>query len=50
MPFPFSLFPSAKQEPLHLSRILYKSPIFFAKQTQFSGGQNERKDVFYKEL
>jgi len=28
--------------PLHLSRTLYKSATFYAKQTQFSGGPNER--------
>ena len=29
--------------PLHLSRTLYKSPTFYAKQTQFPKDQNERK-------
>ena len=27
--------------PLHLSRILYKSTYFYAKQTQFTGCTNE---------
>jgi hypothetical protein len=29
--------------PLHLSRTLYKSATFYAKQTQFPKGHNERK-------
>ena len=31
---------------LHLSRTLYKSATFYAKQTQFPKGQNERKFYF----
>ncbi len=34
--------------PLHLSRILYKSATFYAKQTQFPKAQNERKYLLYK--
>ncbi len=36
--------------PLHLSRILYKSPTFYAKQTQFPKGSNERKLTNNNEL
>ncbi len=36
--------------PLQLSRALYKSPTFYAKQTQFPRGQNERKLNFNNEL
>ncbi len=35
----------AYKAPLHLSRILYKSPTFYAKQTQFSEKSNERKII-----
>ncbi len=36
--------------PLHLSRVLYKSTPFYAKQTQFPKGQNERKFFYNKGL
>ena len=36
--------------PLHLSRTLYKSAPFYAKQTQFPKGQNERKIACHKGL
>ncbi len=35
---------------LHLSRILYKSTPFYAKQTQFAKYSNERKYCFNKVL
>ncbi len=36
--------------PLHLSRTLYKSTTFYAKQTQFQKGPNERKLTKNNEL
>jgi len=36
--------------PLHLSRTLYKSATFYAKQTQFPGCSNELKLIINKGL
>ncbi len=36
--------------PLHLSRILYKSATFYAKQTQFPKSPNECKLIYNKGL
>ena len=41
---------SIELPPLHLSRNLYKSATFYAKQTQFPKGQNERKLTNNNEL
>ncbi len=40
----------AYKAPLHLSRVLYKFTPFYAKQTQFTKGQNERKFFYNKGL
>ena len=41
-----ALYLRAYKAPLHLSRTLYKSATFYAKQTQFPKGPNERKRFF----
>ena len=41
-----TFFERANQLILQLSRILYKSTLFYAKQTQFPKKSNERKYIF----
>jgi len=43
---PVPLLSCSPPRPLHLSRLLYRSPCFCAKQTQFPQGQNQRNLLY----
>ena len=48
--FAYALNFTQSQIALQLSRILYKSAVFYAKQSQFPENQNERKYLHNKGL